>query len=253
MNNFKSILLVGALFLISFQPAQILSCYAQGVDLAESYTVNVPNSQGGYTAIIIKKSGNGYVGLRGEFYSNFPTVFQLQSVYRLGAPNSTVVPNTNVEPQVQTMGIPQNDQQENTIGEKGFVITKDFITIDQCSGQAKGNLILLSRFLGGVNQVEFKKQSEGKYYIIYYGQIKDRLGNSHPVYSDISVGGRETLINALSCFWKGEGSSEAKIVDYIKRLDATETTDLNDFNYEEPAGFDIVPHLGYTIAERRMI
>jgi len=50
-------------------------------DPANSFTVNVPNSQGGYTAVIITKSGEGYKGPNGEYYSQFPTVAQLQSVY----------------------------------------------------------------------------------------------------------------------------------------------------------------------------
>jgi WXXGXW repeat (2 copies) len=56
-----------------------------------SFTINVPNAQGGYTAVVIKQSGDGYVGPQGEYYSQFPSVTQLQVVYGLSAPNSTVV------------------------------------------------------------------------------------------------------------------------------------------------------------------
>ena len=48
---------------------------------ADSFTVNVPNSQGGYTAVVIQSSGSGFVGPRGEYYANFPSVYQLQAVY----------------------------------------------------------------------------------------------------------------------------------------------------------------------------
>ena len=48
---------------------------------ADSFTVNVPNSQGGYTAVVIQSSGTGYVGPRGEYYQNFPSVNQLQAMY----------------------------------------------------------------------------------------------------------------------------------------------------------------------------
>ena len=44
----------------------------------DDFTVNVPNGQGGYTAIVITKSASGFVGPQGEFYSQFPTVSQLQ-------------------------------------------------------------------------------------------------------------------------------------------------------------------------------
>ena len=46
-----------------------------------SFTVNIPNGQGGYVAVIIKKSGNGFVGPQGEYYPEFPKVSQLQVMY----------------------------------------------------------------------------------------------------------------------------------------------------------------------------
>ena len=68
----------------------------------DDFTVNVPNAQGGYTAIVIKKSGDGHVGPQGEYYSQFPTVAQLQVMYGLTSPDPTVVPVTYVQPRVQT-------------------------------------------------------------------------------------------------------------------------------------------------------
>ena len=47
----------------------------------DSFPVNVPNKSGGYTKVVIKKSGNGYVGPQGEFYTMFPTVAQLKAMY----------------------------------------------------------------------------------------------------------------------------------------------------------------------------
>ncbi len=44
-------------------------------------TVNVPNTNGGYTAVVLKKSGNGYVGPQGEYYDQIPTTSQLQVMY----------------------------------------------------------------------------------------------------------------------------------------------------------------------------
>ena len=46
-----------------------------------SFTVNIPNDKGGYTEVIIKKSGNGFVGPQGEFYAEFPKVAQLKTMY----------------------------------------------------------------------------------------------------------------------------------------------------------------------------
>ena len=51
------------------------------VNSQDTFPVNVPNNSGGYTTVVIKKSGNGYVGPQGEFYSTFPTVAQLKMMY----------------------------------------------------------------------------------------------------------------------------------------------------------------------------
>jgi hypothetical protein len=47
----------------------------------DSFTINIPNNKGGYTAVLLKKSGNGFVGPQGEFYADFPKVTQLQAMY----------------------------------------------------------------------------------------------------------------------------------------------------------------------------
>ena len=45
------------------------------------FTVNIPNDHGGYTAVVIKRSGNGFTGPQGEFYPEFPKVSQLKIMY----------------------------------------------------------------------------------------------------------------------------------------------------------------------------
>ncbi len=45
------------------------------------FTVNIPNSHGGYTPIVIRRSGNGFIGPQGEYYPEFPRVFQLKIIY----------------------------------------------------------------------------------------------------------------------------------------------------------------------------
>jgi len=47
----------------------------------DSFTINVPNNGGSFTPVVIKRSGNGYVGPQGEFYSSFPSVAQLKAMY----------------------------------------------------------------------------------------------------------------------------------------------------------------------------
>lgn len=47
----------------------------------DSVVVNVPNDNGGYTAVTIKKSGDGFIGPQGEYYAEFPKVAQLKAMY----------------------------------------------------------------------------------------------------------------------------------------------------------------------------
>ncbi|HPS20492.1 MAG TPA: hypothetical protein PKY78_05850 [Candidatus Omnitrophota bacterium] len=54
---------------------------ASDTSVQSSFTVNVPNSKGSYTAVEIKKSGKGYVGPQGEYYAEFPSVEQLKAMY----------------------------------------------------------------------------------------------------------------------------------------------------------------------------
>lgn len=47
----------------------------------ESFTVNIPNNQGGYTAVVLSRKGDGFVGPQGEYYDKFPSVEQLKVMY----------------------------------------------------------------------------------------------------------------------------------------------------------------------------
>jgi hypothetical protein len=49
--------------------------------LPGEFTVNIPNKHGGYTAVVIKRTGNGFTGPQGEYYPDFPKVFQLEIMY----------------------------------------------------------------------------------------------------------------------------------------------------------------------------
>ena len=64
------------------QPAPVVVSQVPTTTYAgDTATVNVPNSNGGYTAIVLKRSGNGYVGPQGEYYDQIPTTAQLQAMY----------------------------------------------------------------------------------------------------------------------------------------------------------------------------
>ena len=47
----------------------------------DDITLNIPNNAGGYSAVLIKKSGKGFIGPQGEFYPEFPKVSVLKVLY----------------------------------------------------------------------------------------------------------------------------------------------------------------------------
>jgi hypothetical protein len=47
----------------------------------ETVTINIPNSRGGYTAVVLRRAGYGFIGPQGEYYSDSPTVEQLRVLY----------------------------------------------------------------------------------------------------------------------------------------------------------------------------
>ena len=48
---------------------------------SNTITINVPNSRGGFTPVLLTKKGNGYIGPQGEYYKGHPTVEQLKVLY----------------------------------------------------------------------------------------------------------------------------------------------------------------------------
>lgn len=53
----------------------------QNVAADDIITVSVPNHEGGYASVVIKRSGKGFIGPQGEFYPDFPKVSQLKLMY----------------------------------------------------------------------------------------------------------------------------------------------------------------------------
>ena len=48
---------------------------------SESVVINIPNSNGSYTQVTLTKSGDGYIGPQGEYYTGHPTVEELKVLY----------------------------------------------------------------------------------------------------------------------------------------------------------------------------
>lgn len=47
----------------------------------ETIVINIPNANGGYTAVTLTKYKIGYIGPQGEYYGDHPTVEQLRVLY----------------------------------------------------------------------------------------------------------------------------------------------------------------------------
>lgn len=75
----------GAYYISTPQGYQVVTKPVPVVYVPESgiptVTINVPNNNGGYTSVILKKASNGYIGPQGEFYPEMPAVNQLQAMY----------------------------------------------------------------------------------------------------------------------------------------------------------------------------
>jgi len=63
------------------QPVTTVVAAPVAVYAQDTFPIDIPNSNGGHTTVVIKKSGNGYVGPQGEFYATFPKVAQLKAMY----------------------------------------------------------------------------------------------------------------------------------------------------------------------------
>ncbi|MFC1666547.1 DUF6515 family protein [Candidatus Omnitrophota bacterium] len=62
-------------------PKEVKVIESNSKDSEDSYTVNIPNANGSYTAVTLNKLGDGFVGPQGEFYYEFPSVEQLKVMY----------------------------------------------------------------------------------------------------------------------------------------------------------------------------
>ena len=51
------------------------------VQTQDTVTINIPNSRGGYTPVVLRRAGYGYLGPQGEYYADSPTVDQLRALY----------------------------------------------------------------------------------------------------------------------------------------------------------------------------
>jgi hypothetical protein len=63
---------------VIYQPAPIQAEY---VPQPISMVINVQNSNGSMTPVTLRQRGNQWVGPRGEYYDNLPTIGQLRPIY----------------------------------------------------------------------------------------------------------------------------------------------------------------------------
>jgi len=63
------------------QPTVVTTNIEPQTQPSGTITINVPNSKGGYTSVLLTKRNDGYLGPQGEFYPGNPTVDQLKALY----------------------------------------------------------------------------------------------------------------------------------------------------------------------------
>ncbi|MBU1863659.1 MAG: hypothetical protein KKH94_08365 [Candidatus Omnitrophica bacterium] len=67
---------------IFYSPNIVYAVVPQSIEAAEkTIMVNVPNANGSFTRIVLKKTKEGYLGPQGEFYLDYPTIHQLKAMY----------------------------------------------------------------------------------------------------------------------------------------------------------------------------
>jgi len=71
----------GPLVISQMSPPVTIPVPAPAPIQPDQFTVNIPNVHGGYNAVVIRKSGEGFIGPDGEYYPEFPKIFQLQMKY----------------------------------------------------------------------------------------------------------------------------------------------------------------------------
>ena len=64
----------------STYPTTVISP-AQTTTVMDDITVNIPNTAGRYSAVLVKRSGKGFIGPQGEYYPEFPKVSVLKVLY----------------------------------------------------------------------------------------------------------------------------------------------------------------------------
>jgi tetratricopeptide (TPR) repeat protein len=142
------------------QPIISNSLSSNSNDLSNSFTINVPNSQGGYTAIVLRKCGDGFKGPQEKYFSEFPSVAQLQATYGTGTSNSTGIVNANVEPQAQSVANNQGINQPTD--EEKEAINNLFRGDEKTEEQLSASNEIISRGRGeGSFSVEQKRRDVG--------------------------------------------------------------------------------------------
>lgn len=67
---------------VSLKESVVFDKSQDQVDASEVFTVNIPADNGLYVAVLIQRSGEGFIGPQGEYYESFPKVAQLQAMYK---------------------------------------------------------------------------------------------------------------------------------------------------------------------------
>ena len=65
----------------AYSTTEITPLQITPTDTDNEISINIPNATEGYTSVLMKRSGKGFVGPQGEYYPEFPRVSVLKVIY----------------------------------------------------------------------------------------------------------------------------------------------------------------------------
>lgn len=66
---------------VKTEPSPVPAAKAASLEDGDSFEIHIPNDNGSFTLVTLKKTEKGFLGPQGEFYNDHPTVEQLKERY----------------------------------------------------------------------------------------------------------------------------------------------------------------------------
>ena len=124
-------------YVVVTPPPSAVTLNSAAVEAPEkTVVVNVPNPNGSYIPVTLQKYSDGYIGPRGEYYADYPTIEQLKAMYAI----TSAIAAAPEAPEELTLDVPNANGSYTKVklvkSEKGYVgpegeFYPDKPTIDQ--------------------------------------------------------------------------------------------------------------------------